>query len=90
MTQRPSAVVILAAGEGTRMRSRRPKVLHPIGGRPMLAHVLATAVVAWVGVGRTGARSPSRARVRQPTRNTGHPISVRHAAGSPESRGPTR
>lgn len=36
-------VVILAAGEGKRMRSRRPKVLQPIAGVPMLAHVIATA-----------------------------------------------
>lgn len=43
MTQRPSTVVVLAAGEGTRMRSTRAKVLHPILGRPMLGHVLAAA-----------------------------------------------
>lgn len=36
-------VVILAAGKGTRMRSALPKVLHPIAGRPMLAHVIDTA-----------------------------------------------
>jgi len=36
-------VVILAAGKGTRMRSGLPKVLHPIGGMPMLGHVLKTA-----------------------------------------------
>ncbi|MEZ5553736.1 MAG: bifunctional UDP-N-acetylglucosamine diphosphorylase/glucosamine-1-phosphate N-acetyltransferase GlmU [Pseudomonadales bacterium] len=35
-------VVVLAAGQGTRMRSSLPKVLHPLAGRPMLAHVLAT------------------------------------------------
>jgi bifunctional UDP-N-acetylglucosamine pyrophosphorylase/glucosamine-1-phosphate N-acetyltransferase len=34
--------IVLAAGEGTRMRSKRPKVLHAIGGRPLVAHVLAT------------------------------------------------
>ncbi len=37
------AVVILAAGQGTRMKSQRPKVLHTIAGIPMISHVLATA-----------------------------------------------
>jgi bifunctional UDP-N-acetylglucosamine pyrophosphorylase/glucosamine-1-phosphate N-acetyltransferase len=37
------AVVILAAGQGTRMKSALPKVLHKIAGRPMLGHVLAVA-----------------------------------------------
>ena len=36
-------VIVLAAGQGTRMRSDLPKVLHRIGGRSMLGHVLATA-----------------------------------------------
>jgi UDP-N-acetylglucosamine diphosphorylase/glucosamine-1-phosphate N-acetyltransferase len=36
-------VVILAAGEGKRMKSSLPKVLQPVGGRPMLAHVIDTA-----------------------------------------------
>jgi bifunctional UDP-N-acetylglucosamine pyrophosphorylase/glucosamine-1-phosphate N-acetyltransferase len=41
---RPAAVVILAAGEGTRMRSATtPKVLHPLCGRTMLGHVVAAA-----------------------------------------------
>lgn len=39
----PLHIVILAAGEGTRMKSTLPKVLHRIGGRPMLAHLLDTA-----------------------------------------------
>ncbi|MGI9135307.1 MAG: NTP transferase domain-containing protein, partial [Rhodoferax sp.] len=36
-------VVIMAAGKGTRMKSRLPKVLHEIGGRSLLGHVLDTA-----------------------------------------------
>jgi bifunctional UDP-N-acetylglucosamine pyrophosphorylase/glucosamine-1-phosphate N-acetyltransferase len=42
MVVSPLLVVVLAAGRGVRMRSALPKVLHPIGGRSMLAHVLAT------------------------------------------------
>ena len=34
------AVIVLAAGDGTRMKSARPKVLHEIARRPMLGHVL--------------------------------------------------
>jgi bifunctional UDP-N-acetylglucosamine pyrophosphorylase/glucosamine-1-phosphate N-acetyltransferase len=37
------AVVIMAAGKGTRLKSKRPKVLHQIGGLPLLAHVIAEA-----------------------------------------------
>jgi bifunctional UDP-N-acetylglucosamine pyrophosphorylase / glucosamine-1-phosphate N-acetyltransferase len=37
---RPLAAIVLAAGEGTRMRSETPKVLHPLCGRPMLLHVV--------------------------------------------------
>jgi bifunctional UDP-N-acetylglucosamine pyrophosphorylase/glucosamine-1-phosphate N-acetyltransferase len=36
-------VVILAAGQGTRMKSRLPKVLHPLAGKPLLSHVINTA-----------------------------------------------
>lgn len=55
------AVVILAAGQGTRMRSSLPKVLHPVGGRPMLDWALAAAAES--GAARTvvvvGPHSPS-------------------------------
>src|SRR4051812_1296690 len=36
-------VVILAAGQGKRMHSRLPKVLHPLAGRPLIEHVIAAA-----------------------------------------------
>ena len=39
----PLAVVVLAAGKGTRMKSNLHKVLHPIAGRPMLEHLMASA-----------------------------------------------
>ncbi len=40
---RPAAVIVLAAGGGTRMKSAKPKVLHSIGGRSLVAHVLYAA-----------------------------------------------
>src|SRR6202140_1696123 len=43
MTGRTSLTIVLAAGEGTRMRSRVPKVLHPVAGQSLLAHVLGAA-----------------------------------------------
>jgi bifunctional UDP-N-acetylglucosamine pyrophosphorylase/glucosamine-1-phosphate N-acetyltransferase len=43
MSARSSLTVVLAAGEGTRMRSSLPKVLHPVAGVPLLAHVLHAA-----------------------------------------------
>jgi bifunctional UDP-N-acetylglucosamine pyrophosphorylase/glucosamine-1-phosphate N-acetyltransferase len=43
MSPSPLAVVVLAAGQGTRMKSATPKVLHPLAGVPLIGHVLATA-----------------------------------------------
>ncbi|WP_430645766.1 bifunctional UDP-N-acetylglucosamine diphosphorylase/glucosamine-1-phosphate N-acetyltransferase GlmU [Agromyces sp. GXS1127] len=37
------AIIVLAAGQGTRMKSATPKILHPLAGAPIIAHVLATA-----------------------------------------------
>ncbi len=58
------AIVILAAGQGTRMQSRKQKILHEVGGRPMVQHVfLAAQAVAdlppvlIVGPGEDGVRS---------------------------------
>ncbi|MHB8182712.1 MAG: NTP transferase domain-containing protein [Candidatus Desulforudaceae bacterium] len=42
------AAVVLAAGKGTRMKSRRPKVLHRVAGKPMVAHVIQAAREAGV------------------------------------------
>ena len=43
MTDTNLAVIVLAAGQGTRMKSSRPKVLHSIAGRTLVGHVLSTA-----------------------------------------------
>src|SRR6476469_9224714 len=37
------AIAIMAAGKGTRLKSKYPKVLHEVGGKPLLAHVIAAA-----------------------------------------------
>src|SRR5437764_9505596 len=77
-------VVVMAAGQGTRMRSKRPKVLHTLAGRGLLQHVL--DAVAGLGATRTvivtghgadeverSARAPGLAFVRQePQLGTGH------------------
>ena len=81
----PSAVVVLAAGEGTRMRSATPKVLHEACGRTLLGHVLAaveplgaTHVLAVVGHGRDAVvrALPEWAApvVQEEQRGTGHAV----------------
>jgi bifunctional UDP-N-acetylglucosamine pyrophosphorylase/glucosamine-1-phosphate N-acetyltransferase len=73
MSGRTCLAIVLAAGEGTRMRSARPKVLHQIAGQSLLAHVLAairasgptrTAVV--VGPGREYAAAAAEATAFDP------------------------
>ncbi len=87
---RPAAVVVLAAGEGTRMRSATPKVLHEIGGRSLVGHVLVAVrdadperVVVVVGAGRElvtahlGEIDPDAVTVVQEQRNgTGHAVRI--------------
>ena len=67
-SDRSCLAIILAAGEGTRMKSRRPKVLHEIGGRSLLAHALAAVaeagadtVVVVIGPDRPDVASEARA-----------------------------
>jgi bifunctional UDP-N-acetylglucosamine pyrophosphorylase/glucosamine-1-phosphate N-acetyltransferase len=90
VSHRPAAVVVLAAGEGTRMKSATPKVLHPICGRSLLGHALATArainpehVLVVVGHGRDevvphlAEIDPSAQPVVQEQQNgTGHAVRV--------------
>jgi bifunctional UDP-N-acetylglucosamine pyrophosphorylase / glucosamine-1-phosphate N-acetyltransferase len=81
------AIVILAAGKGTRLKSRRAKVLHQIGGKPLLAHVIAAAaqVVApgsiYVVVGHQAeavrsavAQTGVQFVLQEPQKGTGHAI----------------
>ncbi|MGL4175316.1 MAG: bifunctional UDP-N-acetylglucosamine diphosphorylase/glucosamine-1-phosphate N-acetyltransferase GlmU [Dermatophilaceae bacterium] len=49
-TPRPAAVIVLAAGEGTRMKSATPKVLHRIGGTPLVGHAVRAAREAGAGL----------------------------------------
>jgi bifunctional UDP-N-acetylglucosamine pyrophosphorylase/glucosamine-1-phosphate N-acetyltransferase len=83
----PAAVVVLAAGEGTRMRSATPKVLHSICGRTLIEHVLdavapldAARTVVVVGHGRdlVTAALPDgvTAVVQEEQRGTGHAVRV--------------
>ncbi len=81
---RPCVAVVLAAGEGTRMRSDRPKVLHELAGRSMLAHCLAAVEAAGiaevalvVGPGRddVAAQAPAARRfVQHDRRGTAHAV----------------
>lgn len=85
-TTRPFAAIILAAGKGTRMKSDRHKVLHPIAGRAMLDHLLETVdalgperKIVVVGSGRDQVEPVVAARggevvVQDPQLGTGHAV----------------
>jgi len=83
------AIVIMAAGKGTRLKSRHPKVLHQAGGKPLLAHVItaATQVVPAHDVFAVIGHEADRVRdavndsgvnfvLQQPQRGTGHALMV--------------
>jgi bifunctional UDP-N-acetylglucosamine pyrophosphorylase / glucosamine-1-phosphate N-acetyltransferase len=88
MIERTCLAIVLAAGEGTRMRSARPKVLHEIAGQSLLAHVLAavrhaggstTAVVIGPDAGAVSAEALRREPgaeifVQTERRGTGHAV----------------
>lgn len=80
----PIAVVVLAAGAGTRMKSALPKVLHPLANRPMLAHVLANTAALKptrvVGVIAPGAADVAKAFAPHPTAVQDRPLGTGHAA----------
>ena len=84
-----TAIAIMAAGKGTRLKSKLPKVLHEVGGRPQLAHVIAAAaqVVAkkdiYVIIGHEAekvrealASTGARFILQAPQRGTGHALMV--------------
>ena len=87
----PLAIVVLAAGQGTRMKSDLHKVLHPIAGRAMIDHLLANAAqlaptrqVVVVGSGRAQLEQALGGRaeivVQDPQHGTGHAVLQAEAA----------
>jgi bifunctional UDP-N-acetylglucosamine pyrophosphorylase / glucosamine-1-phosphate N-acetyltransferase len=78
------AVVILAAGQGTRMKSALPKVLHRIANRPMIQHVLAAVaplaparIIVVIAPGMepvAAAVAPAETAVQMKPRGTGHAV----------------
>ncbi|NIA69657.1 bifunctional UDP-N-acetylglucosamine diphosphorylase/glucosamine-1-phosphate N-acetyltransferase GlmU [Pelagibius litoralis] len=93
MSDRKLAVVILAAGKGSRMKSDLPKVLHPVAGRPMLRHVQScvatlspeeTVVVIAPGMADVEAAvAPSRCAVQNKPLGTGHAVAAAREALQP-------
>src|SRR5260370_37377719 len=89
----PVAVVVLAAGAGTRMKSATPKVLHPLAGWPMVRHVLENVSrlrpARVVGVVAPGAKDVAAAFAPPPTAGPRPPRGARDAPkgalGRPQS-----
>jgi bifunctional UDP-N-acetylglucosamine pyrophosphorylase/glucosamine-1-phosphate N-acetyltransferase len=91
---RSLAAVVLAAGKGKRMKSSRPKVLHPVGGRPALWHVLQSArsarpdsIVVVVHEGRALVEEAVRSWGVKPEPvfvDQGEPLGTGHAVGVTE------
>ncbi|MGN6722597.1 MAG: NTP transferase domain-containing protein, partial [Marmoricola sp.] len=93
-------VIVLAAGGGTRMRSKLPKVLHPIAGRSMVGHVMVAvdalnpaAVVAVIGHQRelvgphlSDLRPDVVLAVQETQEGTAHAVRVGWEALSPEQK----
>ena len=93
-TAEPRAAIILAAGQGTRMKSPLPKVLHPVGGRAMLDHAIDAAealgcerVVVVVGAHSPEVRAHVAKRlgedciaVQDPPLGTGHAVRAAESA----------
>src|SRR3984885_4227836 len=90
------AIAIMAAGKGTRLKSKHPKVLHEVGGKPLLAHVIAAAnkvvpaqdVYAIIGheaerVREAVADTGINFVEQQPQRGTGHALMVAREALAP-------
>ncbi len=90
------AIAILAAGKGTRLKSRHPKVLHEVGGKPLLAHVIAAAtrvvpptdIYAIIGHEADRVRAAVAASgigfvLQSEQRGTGHALMVARPALSP-------
>jgi bifunctional UDP-N-acetylglucosamine pyrophosphorylase / glucosamine-1-phosphate N-acetyltransferase len=86
-TSRKTAIAIMAAGKGTRLKSKHPKVLHEVGGKPLLAHVIAAArkvgaaedIYAIIGheadaVQRAVEGTGIRFVTQEPQRGTGHAV----------------
>jgi len=65
------AIAIMAAGKGTRLKSKHPKVLHEVGGKPLLAHVIAAASRVLPAEDVYVIIGHEAERVREATRSTG-------------------